>query len=762
MKLNYKKIIATTLTLLLLFNCIPSALALEWNGSSSGSGGGGTASNGYAVNTDGKSLVGFRFSLVDASSNPLGNSVDVFTSSAYSSYDKISSARRLFDKRSKADWVKQYSAVRSIATTTDTTNCYLQGDVGFETLLPAITSRDDVNALATALNTWQKNRNNIDALLAKIGAPGITKIERLSGEKIIIEPIISCRLAGNVLHTLTVTELAVYGGGYVFNENWDSNGGSSGNQNSWGWISEFTNQHFPNYMYTPTADCNWSAASNLSSQATFRTIITSGYGANVLGSASMGILDNTIDHWAVGFTNGEGNNSSKNAFLLVSTNIRATAGNTYTLDENRNTSPNGFQVRSSFFTPSISGSWEWYSMPYTVTQKASAMTYEYHYDPITYNITYDLAGGTNHADNPSTYNVLYGVTLKAPTKANCAFVGWKMNGEFVTGINPGATATFTSSDDLYHQLALRTTGNVTLTAVWEDPTYLISYDANGGEGAPAATPKAADIPAVLSDIIPTRAGYMFTGWNTKANGTGTTYLPSATYSGNANLTLYAQWVNADSIAFKGLGRTTIRVGDTFAPLEHLDAFGIPDWESCIALVDVIYNGVPRDADNKATTVGTGYTVVYNMAFTDGTTGQYRLVVTVLDENAETTAYKGYVRFISSEHVDTLGENSKWRSGELKERLKSLLAIADPTDEDAVEVWHLSSDDVRAIKDWVNESKTNGKTRSEQNSEFGSMFGYCQTKGKYADNRQRDNNTRTAELENTVAFIEKRKNEPTTV
>ena len=95
------------------------------------------------------------------------------------------------------------------------------------------------------------------------------------------------------------------------------------------------------------------------------------------------------------------------------------------------------------------------------------MSYEYDYRPYSYTITYNLDGGTNNPSNPSTYNVLYGVTFLAPTKPRYNFIGWKINGTFVTGINPGANASFSSIQDLYDKCAARTTGNITVTAVWE-------------------------------------------------------------------------------------------------------------------------------------------------------------------------------------------------------------------------------------------------------------------------------------------------------
>ena len=71
--------------------------------------------------------------------------------------------------------------------------------------------------------------------------------------------------------------------------------------------------------------------------------------------------------------------------------------------------------------------------------------------------------------------------------------------------------------------------------------YTISYDANSGSGAPSEQMKYHGIDLSLSSAVPTRAGYVFKGWNTAADGSGTSYASGATFGGNADTTLYAQW-----------------------------------------------------------------------------------------------------------------------------------------------------------------------------------------------------------------------------
>lgn len=83
-------------------------------------------------------------------------------------------------------------------------------------------------------------------------------------------------------------------------------------------------------------------------------------------------------------------------------------------------------------------------------------------------------------------------------------------------------------------------GNATMS--WS--TYTITYNANGGSGAPSSQTKTHGTNLTLSDTIPTRAGYTFEGWALSQadadNGTWY-YQAGGTCGKNENLTLYAVW-----------------------------------------------------------------------------------------------------------------------------------------------------------------------------------------------------------------------------
>ena len=72
-------------------------------------------------------------------------------------------------------------------------------------------------------------------------------------------------------------------------------------------------------------------------------------------------------------------------------------------------------------------------------------------------------------------------------------------------------------------------------------TYTVSYDANGGTGAPVAQTKTEGITLQLSTAIPTRTGYTFLGWSTSNTATSATYGTGANYTQNSSAILYAVW-----------------------------------------------------------------------------------------------------------------------------------------------------------------------------------------------------------------------------
>ncbi len=78
---------------------------------------------------------------------------------------------------------------------------------------------------------------------------------------------------------------------------------------------------------------------------------------------------------------------------------------------------------------------------------------------------------------------------------------------------------------------------------WNVPTksYKIEFNANGGSGSMDEQQADNGTDVTLSANTFIREGYKFTGWNTQADGQGTSYEDGASISITENVTLYAQW-----------------------------------------------------------------------------------------------------------------------------------------------------------------------------------------------------------------------------
>ena len=75
--------------------------------------------------------------------------------------------------------------------------------------------------------------------------------------------------------------------------------------------------------------------------------------------------------------------------------------------------------------------------------------------------------------------------------------------------------------------------------MWAKNKYTISFNANGGSGAPSSQTKTYGLDLTLSSTTPTRSGYTFKGWGTSSSSTTASYQPGGKYTSNSSATLYA-------------------------------------------------------------------------------------------------------------------------------------------------------------------------------------------------------------------------------
>ena len=146
-----------------------------------------------------------------------------------------------------------------------------------------------------------------------------------------------------------------------------------------------------------------------------------------------------------------------------------------------------------------------------------------------YTVSYNANGGSGA---PSSQTKWYGTTLKLsttkPTRTGYSFQGWGTSSTTTT-VSYDAGANYTAN------------AAITLYAVWKANTYTVSYNANGGTGAPSSQTKTYGVTLTLSSTKPTRTNYNFKGWGKSASATTVAYAAGASYTANADIRLYAVW-----------------------------------------------------------------------------------------------------------------------------------------------------------------------------------------------------------------------------
>ena len=104
------------------------------------------------------------------------------------------------------------------------------------------------------------------------------------------------------------------------------------------------------------------------------------------------------------------------------------------------------------------------------------------------------------------------------------------------------------------------------------PSYTVSYNANGGSGAPSAQTKTYGKALTLSSTVPTRSGYSFKGWATSSTATTAAYQPGASYNTDASLALYAVW--EQNIVLSSVSVQTAPTKTTYYTGEAFDGSGL--------------------------------------------------------------------------------------------------------------------------------------------------------------------------------------------
>ena len=156
----------------------------------------------------------------------------------------------------------------------------------------------------------------------------------------------------------------------------------------------------------------------------------------------------------------------------------------------------------------------------------------------TYKIAYDANGGINKmaTTTPIAYSEKYTLDECQFVKDGYTFKEWNTKAD--------GTGKAYKNKEIVTKLSPTHADVVTLYAIWTPNTYVISYDAGGGEGFVDAVNATYDATVTISKNSFSKKGYTFKEWNTKANGSGTSYQESEETKNLAKkgkVTLYAIW-----------------------------------------------------------------------------------------------------------------------------------------------------------------------------------------------------------------------------
>lgn len=203
-------------------------------------------------------------------------------------------------------------------------------------------------------------------------------------------------------------------------------------------------------------------------------------------------------------------------------------------------------------TSSVTG-----SATYSINVGRKQYTYTFNFNPPSGYSVSEI--GNRQRNLTNKYAETMSGTVKTPTLTGYTFRGWNTKAD-------GSGAAYANEEML---------SNKTFYAIWKANSYTIKYDGNGNSNPNHQTGEFTQNTVTSKSGMPdstyqydqtgtlrkndfVREGYTFVGWNTKRDGSGTSYpdqynkVRNLTSSDGGTITLYAQWE-------KKLGTETITV-----------------------------------------------------------------------------------------------------------------------------------------------------------------------------------------------------------
>ena len=314
------------------------------------------------------------------------------------------------------------------------------------------------------------------------------------------------------------------------------------------------------------------------------------------------------------------------------------------------------------------------------TQDARITLYA-QWKPITYTIEYVGNGATNNVSayiSTHTYDTPSNLLKNKYTRTGYEFNGWNTKRD-------GSGKSFKDEESILNLISSPII--IELYAQWKPITYNIKFDANGGTSTMQnMTGVEYDKETQLITNNFEREDYIFKEWNTKADGSGITYVDQAkvinlTSIKNGTVILYAQWrpmpvVEGNDIAIlKSDGLKMIEDGSLGEFLKNESSLKAKKNVDNITVVDYTLTNLDqiKQAINDTSELGNSIEMKYRIKFSNGGIGTKTekpcnlIIVTAVLGNTN----PGYIRYIVN--IDTLKATSKWNNGDNHTLLQEALS-----------------------------------------------------------------------------------------
>ena len=369
--------------------------------------------------------------------------------------------------------------------------------------------------------------------------------------------------------------------GYQFANSW---GGSSATTATFTTATTTSNKtytaNFSAMTYTVTIDENTGTAGDATVTATYDAALPSfnaptkagntlsGYYTETSGGTKVINANGTLVTGVAGYTDGSGN-WKYDGNVTLHAQWEAAAGSSNTYYYGCMTLTNGALTKGSVSSSPLfvkAGASLASTSDISISSSAPATT-DYYYESNDLGSS-ALATSSNWKTSSSSNKYIRGLKFKSGDSYTLALGSKTATSITFYGKNGSASKTLTIGDQTFTTSSTKNThfshsftrggnftGNVTITQDGDmygilvveissgSATYSVTYDANGGTGTTtdSSSPYALNATVTVQSNGFSKTGYTFAGWNSKADGTGTNFAASSTFTITKDTTLYAKW-----------------------------------------------------------------------------------------------------------------------------------------------------------------------------------------------------------------------------